>query len=76
MKTKVSVTVDQDRLARAKELSGSNNVSAVVDSALEAFIIARLEQKHIDGYERFPQDDETVGFSDGATLSDIPWDEE
>jgi post-segregation antitoxin (ccd killing protein) len=47
-KVKVSVTVDPDRLARARALSGSDNVSEVVDAALAALIDRELEQRWLD----------------------------
>jgi len=64
MKTKVSATVDHDRLAEAQKLTGCANVSAVLDQALEALIVAHLEHAHATGYARTPQGDETIAVPD------------
>ena len=76
MKTKVSATVDQDRLAEAQKLTGCTNVSAVLDQALEALIVAHLERAHADGYSRWPQGDETVALPDPSVWAFLPWDED
>jgi hypothetical protein len=76
MKTKVSATVDEDRLAEAQKLTGCANVSAVLDQALEALIISHLEQAHLDGYTRMPQGDETIALPDPAVWASVPWDED
>ena len=75
MKTKVSVTVDEDRLAEAQRLTGCTNVSALLDQALEALIVAHLERAHAEGYTRFPQGDETVARPDPAVWAALPWDD-
>jgi hypothetical protein len=76
VKTKVSATVDQDRLAHAQKLTGCANVSAVLDQALEALIVAHLEQAHAEGYARQPQGNETLTRTDPSVWADLPWDEE
>lgn len=76
MKTKVSATVDHDRLAEAQKLTGSTNVSAVLDQALEAFIVAHLERSHAAGYDRVPQGDETIALPDPTVWASLPWDED
>lgn len=76
MKTKVSATVDQDRLAEAQRLTGCTNVSAVLDQALEALIVAHLERAHADGYSRWPQGDDTVALPDPSVWAALPWDED
>jgi Arc/MetJ family transcription regulator len=76
MKTKVSATVDEDRLAEAQKLTGCTNVSAVLDKALEALIVAHLERTHAEGYTRLPQGDETVALPDPAVWAGLPWDED
>jgi hypothetical protein len=75
VKTKVSATVDRDRLAEAKKLTGSANVSAVLDEALEALIVAHLEHAHAAGYERVPQGAETIALPDPTVWTSLPWDE-
>lgn len=74
MKTKVSATVDRDRLAEAQKLTGCANVSAVLDQALEALIVALLERAHSEGYARTPQGDETMALPDPSVWASLPWD--
>ena len=75
-KAKVSATIDPGRLARAKQLTGSDNVSEILDRALVALIDDELERIHAQGYERVPQGSETVKVVDAQVWSDLPWDEE
>lgn len=75
-KVKISATIDPDRLARAKQLTGSKNVSEVLDRALEALIVDELERIHAEGYERVPQGGETVDAVDAEVWSEVPWGEE
>jgi hypothetical protein len=75
-KVKVSATVSPERLARAKQLTGSDNVSEVLDVALAALIEKRLEQVHAEGYIRTPQADDTIQVVDTEVWADLPWDEE
>ncbi len=75
-KVKVSATVDPDRLARAKQLTGCATVSEVLDRALAALIDDELERVHVEGYARAPQGEETVDAVDAEVWSDLPWDEE
>ena len=73
-KRKVSATVSPDRLHRAQELTGTENVSEVIDQALEALIERQLERRWLEGYSAGPIEDlpgETV-----VDLADLPWDEE
>ena len=75
-KVKVSATVDPDRLARAKQLTGSENVSEVLDRALAALVDRELERVHAEGYARVPQGDETIDAVDPEVWSNLRWDEE
>lgn len=76
MKTKVSATVDEDRLATAQRLTGCTSVSAVLDRALQALITEYLERAHADGYARAPQAGETVASPDPAMWAGLPWDDD
>lgn len=76
MKTKVSATIDRDRLAEAQKLTGCTNVSAVLDQALEALIVSHLERAHAEGYVRMPQDDDTIALPDPSMWASLPWDED
>jgi hypothetical protein len=73
-KTKVSATLDPERLARARQLTGSTNVSEVLDLALDALIERLLERAHTEGYERIPQGEDVMS-PDPAVWADLPWDE-
>lgn len=75
-KVKISATVDPDRLQRAKELTGCESTSEVLDRGLTALIEDTLEQVHADGYARVPQGDETVSTVDARVWLDLPWDDE
>ncbi|HMK97805.1 MAG TPA: hypothetical protein VK425_09690 [Acidimicrobiales bacterium] len=75
-KIKISATVDPARLERAKALTGSDNVSEVVDRGLQALIQDELERVHVAGYECIPQSDETVHRADPSVWRDLPWDDE
>jgi hypothetical protein len=76
VKTKISATIDHDRLAEAQKLTGCANVSAVLNQALEALIVAHLERAHAEGYARIPQDDETIALPDPSIWNSLPWDED
>lgn len=70
-KVKISATVSPTRLARAREVSGTNSVSELLDDALGALIERELERRWLDAH---PDDDlpgEVV-----PDLSALPWDEE
>ena len=75
-KVKVSATVSPERLERAKQLTGCDNASEVLDRGLEALIAQRLEGIHSEGYARLPQGEETIEIVDSAIWADVPWDEE
>lgn len=76
MKTKVSATVDEHRLAEAQRLTGCASVSAVLDEALEALIVVHLERAHSDGYARLPQSDETIAAPDPSVWASLPWEDD
>lgn len=75
-KVKVSATVDPARLARAKQLTGCESASEVLDRGLAALIDDELERAHADGYARVPQASETIEVVDAGVWSDLPWDDE
>ena len=76
MKTKVSATVDRERLAEAQKLTGCASVSAVLDQALEALIVSHLERAHAEGYVRMPQGDDGIALPDPSVWASLPWDED
>ncbi len=75
-KVKISATVDPARLERAKELTGVNSVSEVLERGLTALIEDELERIHVEGYARHPQAGETVDSVGAEIWADLPWDEE
>lgn len=75
-KVKVSATVSPERLERAKQLTGCDNVSEVLDQGLEALIAQELERIHAEGYVRVPQGEEMVALVEPAVWSELSWDEE
>ena len=74
-KVKISATVDPGRLEKAKQLTGCESVSEVLDRGLRALIESYLETVHAQGYERHPQGTETVTGVEPAIWADLPWDE-
>ena len=70
-KTKVSATLTPERLARAREITGTDSVSDLLEEALGALIERELERRWLDAH---PDDDlagEVV-----PDLSTVPWEEE
>ena len=75
-KVKIAATVDPARLDQAKELTGVQGVSEILERGLAALIEDELERIHADGYARAPQASETVRTIDKGVWADLPWDEE
>ncbi len=69
-KRKISASVDEDRLARAVELTGEDNVSAVIDTALGLLIERELERRWLEAHPPADLPGEVV-----PDLSDLPWEE-
>lgn len=67
-KRKISASIDGDRLARAVELTGEENVSAVLDAALLTLIERKLEQLWLDAHPASDLPGEVV-----PDLSDQLW---
>lgn len=70
-KRKVSATVSPDRLAYAREVTGTNSVSELLDQALAALIERELEQRWLAAHP-----DEELPGEVVPDLSAVPWDEE
>lgn len=73
---KVSATVSPERLERAKQLTGCDNVSEVIDRGLQALIVSEAERTHVDGYARAPQGADTVASLEPGVWAEVPWDDE
>jgi post-segregation antitoxin (ccd killing protein) len=77
-KKKVSVTVTPELLDEAQKLTGTDNVSKLVDDALQALIDLELEEQWIRGVEAQPyeDDDELAWVGEvPVDMSDIPWED-
>lgn len=69
-RTKVSATLTPERLKEAQEVTGTRNVSQLLDEALAALIERELEKRWIDAHP----DDELPGEVQ-IDLSSVPWEE-
>lgn len=67
-KRKISATIDPDRLAEAVELSGTDNVSSVLDRALKALIDLERERQWLEARR-----DTDLPGEVPPDLSDLPW---
>ncbi|MGI8628165.1 MAG: type II toxin-antitoxin system CcdA family antitoxin [Geodermatophilaceae bacterium] len=72
-KHKVSVTLSPERLRRAKAITGSQNVSELLDDALGALIERELELRWLAGHDTASGDPELPG-EVTVDLTDVPWD--
>lgn len=72
-KQKLSVTLTPEQLRRAQALTGSENVSELLDVALEALIERELERRWLAGHES-GDDDPDLPDEVSIDLSDVPWD--
>lgn len=73
-KVKISATVKPERLEQARQVTGTANVSQLLDLALSALIERELEQRWLDGYADDDRTDLPAGIP--VDLSDVPWDDE
>lgn len=67
---KVSATLTPERLREAQEVTGTSNVSQLLDEALAALIERELEKRWLEAHP----DDELPG-EVAVDLSALPWDE-
>ncbi|HYZ97954.1 MAG TPA: type II toxin-antitoxin system CcdA family antitoxin [Acidimicrobiales bacterium] len=70
-KTKVSATLSPERLAQARKVTGTSNLSMLLDEALAALIERELERQWLEAHP----DDELPGEVE-VDLSSVPWDED
>ncbi len=73
-KQKVSVTLTPEQLRHAQDLTGSENLSELLDDALAALIERELERRWLAGHEGGDDDPDLPG-EVGIDLSDLPWDD-
>lgn len=77
-KSKVSVTVDAAKVARARALLDRATLSELIDVALDRLIVGELERRHVAGYLRHPTEPAEnawadVGRDPGAVADDVDW---
>ncbi len=69
-KTKVSATLTPGRLAEAQAITGTGNVSQLLDDALAALIERELERRWMDA-----RPDPDLPGEVPVDLTDVPWDD-
>lgn len=69
-KAKVSATLSPERLARARDVTGTSSISELLDEALVALIERQLERRWLEAHPDQELPDEVV-----PDLSGLPWDE-
>lgn len=69
-KSKLSVSLDPDRLERAQELVHAGSVSELLDIALTRMIEQEVERRHIEGYIRIPPDNEFAQWAVASRSND------
>lgn len=70
-KSKVTISVDPERLEAARALTGSNT-SATIDAALRRLIASERARHDLAAYRQNPETDEdTAGGNDWADYSDL-----
>ncbi|MBW3605629.1 MAG: hypothetical protein KY460_12125 [Actinobacteria bacterium] len=69
-KAKISATVSPDRLARAREVTGTTSVSELLDDALDALVQRELESRWLDAHR-----DEELPGEIVPDLSAVPWED-
>ena len=68
---KVTITMDREKAATARQLAGAASTSEAVDIALDAFI-AREQLRHdIEAYRRRPQTAEELQLADQSSAGDL-----
>lgn len=70
-KRKVSATLSEDSIARARAVMGTDNLSRLLEEGLEALIERELENRWLRGYADQPPDLSPPP----PDLSAVPWDD-
>lgn len=70
IRTKVSATLTPERLREAQAITGTSNVSQLLDEALSALIERELEKRWLEANH----DDDLPGEVQ-VDLSSVPWEE-
>ncbi len=72
-KQKVSVTLSPERLQRARTVTGNENLSELLDDALDALVERELERRWLERHDRAPGGADLPGDVTGD-LAEVPWD--
>lgn len=76
-KSKISVSLDSNKLERAQSFIHAASVSELLDVALCRLIDDELELRHVDGYVRTPVNEEHEPWAgmrrDPALEDDVDW---
>ena len=68
---KVTITMDREKAAIARELAGAASTSEAVDVALDAFIAREQLRRDIDAYRRRPQSADELRLADQRSAGDL-----
>jgi post-segregation antitoxin (ccd killing protein) len=74
-KQKASVTLSRERVRRARNLTAYENLSELLDHALDAFIERELETRWLEGHQDEDAPAELPG-EVAVDLGEVRWDEE
>jgi len=75
-KSKMSVSLDSNKLERAQSFVNAASVSELLDVALARLIDDEQERRHVDGYVRIPVNDEIAQWASvrrEAIDDDVDW---
>lgn len=68
---KVTITLDREKAATARELAGAASTSLAVDIALDAFIAREQLRRDLDAYRRRPQTTKELQLADTSSTGDL-----
>lgn len=71
-KQKISATLSPERLQRARTITGNQNLSELLDSALDALIERELERCWLAGHDHAGEDIDLPP-EVPVDLTDVPW---
>ena len=71
-KQKVSVTLSPERLQRARTVTGNENLSELLDDALDALVERELERRWLERHDLAPGDADLPG-QVTVDLAEVPW---
>lgn len=62
-KAKATITVDREKVDRARELTDAISTSAVIDVALDRLIRAEVLRRDVEAYRKFPMTDDELALA-------------